>query len=104
MANSWASDQTIYVGEKTVAAAGTAEALDTIDTVFRSILIIPKTGNTNQVYLGGSDVASTTNDGLDADESVTFSTDIPRHRGFRLSDIYADVDTNGEGVDFYCIV
>ena len=51
---------TLLSSEKTVAAAGTAEALATTQRV-RSVTLIAKTGNTNKVYVGGSDVASTTN-------------------------------------------
>ena len=87
-------------GEKTVSAAGTAEALGTVSANperYKSLTIIAKATNTNNVYLGGSDVASTTNDGLPALASLTLQSEY----GFLLSEVYIDVDTSGEGVDFY---
>lgn len=89
-------------GEKTVSATGTAEALVAATQKAWSVTIIAKAGNTNQLYVGGSDVATTTNDGLDAGESITLTV----HQGqpaFDLNDIFLDVDTNGEGCDFYAI-
>ena len=85
-------------GEKTVTAAGTAEALAAANRV-KSVAIIARTGNTGQVYIGGSDVASTTNDGLDAGETLSSEA----VGWLDLADIYLDVDTNGEGVDFYAV-
>lgn len=87
-------------GEKTVTTAGTAEALaDTAPTLYKSLVIRAKVSNTGQVYVGGSDVASTTNDGLDPGDSLPMFSD----RGLDLSDIFIDVDTNGEGVDIYAV-
>ena len=85
-------------GEKTVTAAGTAEAIAAANRV-KSIVIIAKAGNTGQVYLGGSDIASTTNDGLDAGETLS----IEAVGWMDLANIYLDVDSNGEGVDFYAV-
>ena len=85
-------------GEKTITAAGTAEALAATDNV-KSVTIIAKASNVGQVYVGGSDVASTTNDGLDAGEVLSFEA----HAFMDLADIFIDVDTNGEGVDFYAV-
>ena len=90
---------TLLTSEKTVAAAGTAEALVASSQRARSVTIIPKTSNTGQVYVGGSDVASTTNDGLDAGESVDFEA----VNWLDMADVYIDVDTDGEGVDFYAV-
>ncbi len=95
MANS--ETPTFISGEKTVTTSGTAEALVAAKTMVKRVKIVPKTGNTNQVYVGGSTVATTTNDGLDADEAVT----IESSRRFDLGLIFLDVDTDGEGVDFY---
>lgn len=97
MANS--EGPVLISGEKTVAAAGTAEALVASSQRVKSVVIIAKAANTGQVYLGGSDVASTTNDGLDARESVT----IEGVGWFDLADIFVDADTNAEGVDFYAV-
>ena len=46
---------TLLVSEKTVSAAGTAEALATAQRV-KSVTVVAKTANTGQVYVGGSDV------------------------------------------------
>lgn len=96
MANS--ETPVVISGEKTVTAAGTAEAISGAKRV-KSITIIAKAGNLGQVYVGGSDVASTTNDGLDAGETLSFEA----VTWMDLADIYLDVDTNGEGVDFYAV-
>ena len=65
---------TIIASEKTVTAAGTAEALASAQRV-RSVTIIAKTTNTGQVYVGGSDVASTTNDGLNPGDELEIPAD-----------------------------
>ncbi len=96
MANS--ETPVLISGEKTVTAAGAAEAVGASERV-KSIVIIAKAGNTGQVYVGGSDIASTTNDGLDAGETLS----IEAAGWLDLADVYLDVDTNGEGVDFYAV-
>ena len=88
----------IISSEKTVPTAGTAVALSATQRV-KSLTIRAKAGNTGQVYVGGSDVSSTTNDGLDATEPVSFEA----VGWLDLADVYIDVDTNGEGVDFYAV-
>ena len=97
MANS--EGPVLLSGEKTVATAGTAESLLATSQRVKSVVIIAKKGNTNQVYVGGSDVAATTNDGLDAGESIT----VEAVGWLDLAEIYLDVDTNGEGIDFYAV-
>jgi hypothetical protein len=100
MANS--AQNNFISGEKTVAATGTAEALLTDSggsSLYNALIVIAKNANTGQVFLGGTDVSSATNDGLDAGESVEFSS---RH-GFRLASIFIDVEVNAEGVDFYAV-
>ncbi len=89
---------TIVASEKTVTSAGTAEALASARRV-RSVTIVAKTTNTGQVYVGGSDVGSTTNDGLNPGDEL----EIPADNWLDLADVYLDVDTNGEGVDFYAV-
>lgn len=83
-------------GRKTVALAGTREALAT-STPARMVLITAETDNTNPVTVGGSTVvgALATRRGtpLYAGESALFPCD-------NLADIYLDVITNGEGVTF----
>lgn len=85
-------------GEKTVTATGAAEALAAANRV-KSVVIIAKAGNIGQVYVGGSDVDTATNDGLDAGETLS----IEAVNWLDLADIFLDVDTNGEGVDFYAV-
>ena len=88
----------IISSEKTVSSAGTAVALSATQRV-KSLTIRAKAGNAGQVYVGGSDVSSTTNDGLDAGESVDFEA----VNWLDMADVYIDVDTDGEGVDFYAV-
>ena len=97
MANS--EGPVLLAGEKTVTAAGTAEALVAATQRAKAVTIIAKVGNTGQVYVGGSDVASTTNDGLNPGDEL----EIPADNWLDLADLYLDVDTNGEGVDFYAV-
>ena len=89
---------TFFSSEKTVATAGTAVALSSSQRV-KSVNIIAKAGNTGQVYLGGSGVASTTNDGLAPGDAL----EVVAVNWIDLKDIYIDVDTSGEGVDFYAV-
>lgn len=102
MANSIASSGNFYSGSKTVTAAGTAEALDTTNTLFSAVLLVAKAANTGQVYVGGSDVDSSTNAGLDAGDSLEIEPS--RGKGVDLSAIFIDVDTSAEGVDFYAVM
>ena len=90
---------TFIAAEKTVAAAATAEAIAAASQRVKSLTVIAKTGNTGQVYVGGSDVGSSTNDGLAPGDSLV----IPALGWLDLSDVYIDVDTNGEGVDYYAV-
>ena len=95
-----ASETTTFVAsEKTVSTAGTSEPLSSTSQRVKSLTLIAKAGNTGQVYVGGSDVSSTTNDGLAAGESLS----IPAISWLDLSNVYIDVDTNGEGIDFYAV-
>jgi hypothetical protein len=98
MANSIGSRGTFVSGDLDVTTAGTAEALGT--GLARSITIIAKDTNTGRVYLGGSDVASTTSLGLAGGDSVDFST---KAHDIDLSDTFVDVSVSGEGVDFYMV-
>ena len=95
MANSIGNSGRMISGAKTVTTAGTAEALGS--GIFKALTIIPKVANTGQVYVGGTDVASGTNDGLDAGDTLVLGDG----RGLSLASVYIDVDTSGEGVDFY---
>ena len=94
------SEEPVHLaGEKTVTAAGTAEALVAAIQRAKAVTIIAKVGNTGQIYVGGSDVASTTNDGLAAGESIS----IEAFTWMDLADIYLDADPNGEDADYYAV-
>ena len=90
---------TLISSEKTVSAAGTAEALASSSQRVESLSVIAKTGNTGQVYVGGSDVSSATNDGLAPGDTLI----IPSINRLDLNNLYLDVDVSGEGVDFYAV-
>ena len=90
---------TLLASEKTVTAAGTAEALVGSSQRVRSVTVVAKASNTGQVYIGGSDVASSTNDGLEPGDVMT----VPTEEWLDLADIYVDADNNGEGIDFYAV-
>lgn len=91
----------MYSGEITVDTAGTAEQMFSTSLKFHSIVIRAKAANTGQIYLGGSGVSSSLNDGLDAGEALEFSSD---GNGFDLTNWYLDADTSGEGVDVYIVI
>jgi len=92
------SGAVLLSGEKTITTAGTQLALNA-STRVKSVVIIAKSANVGQVYVGDSTVDNTINDGLDAGESLS----IEALDWMDLADIFLDVDTNGEGVDFYAV-
>ena len=83
-------------GTKDVAAAGTAVVLDATDYRIRSLLIIAHSDNAGRIFYGGSDVASTTQKGLAAGESIQIIGD----KEFALSTIYIDAANANDGIDF----
>lgn len=90
----------IKSNQKTVAAAGTPEALGTGQA--RNLIIRALSTNTNPVYIGASGVSSTTGFTLTAtgpflDLSSLFGSD---QGTFDLAAIFCRVTTNGEGVAF----
>lgn len=90
--NSQPTPSTVYSGQKTVATAGTAEALAASTTV-KSVVIKALYSNTGTVYVGDSSVSSTTGIELAAGDSVALEID-------DLSKIYLDVSVSGEGVSY----
>ena len=90
---------TLIASAKTVTTAGTAEALVAASQRVSSVTVVAKASNTGSVYVGGSDVASTTNDGLAPGDSM----EIPSHNYLDLVNIFVDVSISGEGVDFYAV-
>ena len=95
MANS--EGPVLLSGEKLVTTAGTAEALVASTRRVKRVQVSALSSNTKPVYLGGSDVASTTNGGLAASGSISLEAE----GWMDLNDIYVDADVDGEGVDFY---
>ena len=90
---------TAISGQKTVAAAGTAEALGTA-LIHGPLMIKALLANTNNVYIGNDgagDVTSGNGIELDAGEVAVFN-----HVG-SLSTLIVDVDTNGEGVSWIAL-
>ncbi len=80
--------------EKVIAAAGTAEALHAARRV-KAVVVKAKLSNTGVVFLGGSDVDSSTNDGMDPGDSIPINP-----TGWMdLVDLFADVSVSGDGVD-----
>jgi hypothetical protein len=86
-------------GETTVSSAGTAEQLATGFDV-AGLTITAKTTNAAKIYVGGNDVDSSTNDGLSAGDTVTFSFDVSKGP-VSVGGFYIDADTTAEGVDWY---
>ena len=94
MANSLISQLALF-GKKTVAVAGTAEAVATGQTVTQ-VLLIALTTNTGRIFYGGSDVDSSTQDGLPPGASIT----ITPGKAFDIGTLYIDSAVSGDGVDF----
>ena len=82
----------IYSGNKNVTTAGTQLALATTQAV-KGVVIKAKAANTGVIYVGASDVSSTTGFALAAGESITLDID-------DLATVYIDSSVNGEGVTY----
>lgn len=80
-------------GQKTVAAAGTAEALGSSTALLSGVRIKALAANTGNIYVGGSSVSSSDGFVLAAGEEVFIEID-------DLATVYIDADTNGEGVSY----
>jgi len=89
---------TVENGRKTVAAAGTAEALAASSTFFKTLTVQALRNNTGDIAIGGSGVieAPGTEEG-----NILFTTQSYHFaEPGDLADIFIDVATNGEGVSF----
>jgi hypothetical protein len=87
-------------GDTVVTSAGTAVALETAKIIgYHSVGIVAKLANTGKIFLGGSDVSSSTMEGLAAGSAWSIKDESKAH-GINLSDIYIDASVNGDGVDF----
>ena len=85
-------------GYQAIASAGTAEALAADNgRRYTSITIVAEADNTGNIFVGGSDVDSSTNKGLPAGSSLTLTSS----HGWLLSEIFLDAGTTGDGADFY---
>lgn len=87
-----ATPSNIYTGQKTITAAGTAEALASSQTISQ-VTIRALTTNTDSVWIGDSTVDSSTGYPLEPGEGVLVEID-------NLSTIYVDSDVNSEGVAY----
>lgn len=86
-------------GQKTVATAGTAEALGS-QVINGPLMVKALLANSNNVYVGNDgagDVSSANGLELDAGDSAVFEF------VGDLSEIILDADTNGEGVSWLCL-
>ena len=87
-------------GDVAVSSAGTAVQLETSETLWNSVVIVAKSNNTGRIFIGGSDVDSSTTRGLAASDSISFTPPNKAHH-IDLSTIYVDASVSGEGADFY---
>ena len=83
---------------KTVAVAGVAESLTATDIYTTSVTIRATRTNTDDVYIGQSDVDNT-KPGTPPGGSITVS----RNNAFSLQTIFVDASVNSEGVDFWYV-
>jgi len=94
--SSLSTPATVGHGRKTVASAGTAEALNA-STACKSVVVTAETDNTGVIVVGGSGVlntlASRTGTPLNAGESM--SLDIGN-----LSAVFVDASVTGDGVTY----
>lgn len=87
------SPSTLATGTKSVAAAGTAEAM-AASTACKEIIITANDTNTQYIYIGDSNVSSAQYmKRLLAGDEFSISID-------NLSKVYLDSDVNGEGVTY----
>ncbi|MBI4330423.1 MAG: hypothetical protein HY673_03975 [Chloroflexi bacterium] len=97
MSDLGAPPDTLNDGRKTVAAAGTAEALAASSTPCKHVLIIAETDNTGKIVVGASTVvaALATRRGipLDPGDAAIIESD-------NLTDVYIDSEVNGDGVTY----
>lgn len=90
-------------GYKTVTTAGTQEQLIAEHIKTRYLVITAELSNTNNIYIGDSDVSST-NAFIQLDSAqkmiIDLTGDTREEAVIDLYDIWVDADTNTEGVYF----
>jgi len=80
----------------TVASAGTAEPLIATTQPVKSITIVPWSGNTGKIFIGGSDISSSIDDGWTATDSIR----IAPGRGFiDPTEYFLDSSVSAEGAN-----
>ena len=84
---------TIVNGQKTVSSAGTAEALGASTSLESGIKIKALADNTGTIYVGDSDVDSSSGFELAAGEEVFIEID-------DLAKVYVDASSSGDGVSY----
>lgn len=92
------------LAEKTVTAAGTAEAIFASKTIAAGFTIRAKIGNTGNVFIGDStvDSASTGKGAMEPGAAINFTSDYAlANKPIDMSLIYVDSAVNGEGVDIW---
>jgi hypothetical protein len=96
MANSIAGS--LISGYKAVGTAGDIEPLSADNGKrYKTFTIVAETDNTGRIFVGGSDVASSTNSGLAAGAVLSL---VSSH-GWLLSELYITSSEDGDGADFY---
>ena len=85
----------VVSGQKTIAAAGTQEAI-AASGVCRSVTVKALATNTGNVFIGASTVSSADGFILSAGESVSLAIN-------SLATVYIDVAVNGEGVSYIAV-
>lgn len=81
---------------ETVDASGTAQTLFATQLEVAKAIIKAQSDNTGNIFVGGSDVSSTTGYVLDAGEKVILE---PPQGYVDLSQVYIDAGTTGDGVE-----
>ena len=96
------SEEPIGGSPKAVTSAGTAEKIVASKTMVTSVVIVAKTANTGNVFVGQSSVDST-NSPLEPGDSYTRTSDTvggtPIH--FDLNQMWVDSAVSGEGIDVF---
>ena len=93
------SGQVLVSGTANLASAGTAQVISTATIKVKSVVIVARAANSGQIVLGGADVATSTNNGLNGGESLTLSS----ASLFDLKEIYFDGGSTGDDVDWYAM-
>jgi hypothetical protein len=89
----------VYSGQKTVAVAGTRERLASTRTPAAWVILQPLDGNGTDVYVGGANVSATAGNILYSGGGLTFPP-VGDIMMYDLYEIWVDVATGGEGVQF----